>query len=55
MMREPLFFSFFVANFLMKLIMIYRPLLPSQFTLALNPEDSETKMFGSKTVFFKTT
>ena len=30
-------------------------LFPSQLTLALNPEESETKMFGSKTVFFKTT
>ena len=46
---------FFVADFSMKLMRIYRPPLPSQFTLALNPEESETKMFGSKTVFFKTT
>ena len=44
----------FVADFSMKQMVIYRP-LPSQFTFALNPEESETKMFGSKTVFFKTT
>ena len=35
--------------------LIHRSPFPSQVTLALNPEESETKMFDSKTVFFKTT